>query len=162
MERLAVSISFKCIETVAFLFRLLLFGETHCSGFGFLSSVVFVETAYISGFLGFSSSDYSYPYFKRVQNIHKAQESLIKYNNDIILGSSFIYDRYIPDQSNYESTKFKTKIYLNSKGKKLPYDKALARARYVVCYPTKNSIHLTSSALCQVGNEVAINFAKSF
>jgi hypothetical protein len=52
VERLAVSISFKCTETVAFLFRLLLFGETHCSGFGFLSSVVFVETAYIfkSGF----------------------------------------------------------------------------------------------------------------
>lgn len=141
-----------------------LFKEVHSNlkkDLGITSGAI-VETAYISGFLGFSSSDASYPYFKRVQNIHKAQESLIKNNNDIILGSSFIYDRYIPDKSNYESNKFTTKIYLNSKGKKLPYDKAIARARYVVCYPTKNSIHLTSSALCQIGNDVANSFVKYF
>ena len=117
-----------------------------------------VETAYISGLLGFSSSD---SYFIRVQTIHEAQKSLIAENKDIILGSSFIYDHYVPDKASYESTEFKNNIYLD-KGKKMPYNKALARARYVVCYPTNNSIHLTSSALCQVGDDVAVNLAESF
>ena len=95
-----------------------------------------------------------------VKRINKAQQELIKENTDIILGSDYAYKHYVPDETNYNSTNFKTNIFVDSKGKKLSYETAYKYASYSVCYPTDNTVHFTSAALSQIGKEVAENFTK--
>lgn len=94
-----------------------------------------------------------------VKKIFLAQEELIKENDDIILGSSYSYDRYVPDEATYNSNAYKNDIFIDSSGKKLPYDTAFEYASYSVCYPN-NTIHFTSAALAQIGKETAESFSK--
>lgn len=102
-------------------------------------------------------------YYSGTQTINQAQSELISENKDIILGSSFAYDNYIPDKTNYEKSSYKNIKYTDSAGNKLSYEKALENARYSVCFNDNseynNAIHLTSSALCQIGYESALNLS---
>ena len=88
----------------------------------------------------------------QVNNKHNVYKELINENTDIILGSSYAYDRYIPDESQYSSCN--TKVCYDSNGNKLTYAKALERASKSVDYDT-NTIHFTSAALSQIGKETA-------
>ena len=99
--------------------------------------------------------------YNSVININNAQIQLAAENNDIILGSSYAYDRFIPDKKNYKSIDFNSKIYLNNNGSKIDYDNALNIAKLSMCDPP-NTIHFTSAALCQIGKETANLLADSF
>lgn len=93
----------------------------------------------------------------KVNNKHMADEELIKENADIILGSSYPYDRFVPSESQYSLCK--TKVCYDSNGNKLSYAKALAKASKSVDYDT-NTIHFTSAALSQIGKESAESLSK--
>jgi len=97
--------------------------------------------------------------YERVETIHQAQENLALKNDDIIIGSSYAYNRYIPDEETYNSSGYSNSIFINSNGEKLAYDEAFDIASASVCYPD-NTIHFTSAALSQIGKECAQNFAK--
>lgn len=89
-----------------------------------------------------------------------AQEQLINENSDIILGSAYPYNHYVPDATTYNSEEYKTKVFVDENGNKLNFDEAFKRSQYSVCFPEDvhtlgNRIHLTSAALSQVGKEVA-------
>ncbi len=98
-------------------------------------------------------------HYKGTMQIHQAQEELINENNDIILGTSYAWDHYVPDETNYKSEEFKTNIFIDSEGNKLEYNKAYEYAGYSVC-PDNNIIHFTSAALSQIGAETAEEFSK--
>lgn len=87
-----------------------------------------------------------------LENVHNAQEELIEENDDIILGSSYSYDRFVSQESDYENCT--TKVTYDEKGDRLDYDTAFTNATYSVDYP-QNTIHLTSASLSQVGKDVA-------
>ena len=114
-----------------------------------------VETSYIAGNIT----------MEQLNRVHIAQEEIIKKESDIILGSSYFYDRYVPIKSDYKNCN--TKVTKSDNGKKLPYEEALLRSRYSVD-PTitnkstgkRNYIHFTSASLSQVGMETAINISK--
>ena len=93
--------------------------------------------------------------YENVVNIHKAHTELASENEDIILGSSFPFDRYIPDKDTYNSSDYINNIYTNKNGDKLEWASALKRARLSTGYPYKNTIHFTSAALSQIGKETA-------
>ena len=101
---------------------------------------------------------------KMIEAVHQAQKELIKENKDIILGSSYFYDRYVPREKDYQNCN--TKVTIRYDGKKLPYKEALRRSRFSTDPSYKketgkrNYIHFTSAALSQVGMEVATNFSK--
>lgn len=101
---------------------------------------------------------------KMINVIHQAQEELIKENNDIILGSSYFYDRFVPTKNDYKNCY--TEVTLGDDGKKLPYTEALRRSRYSTDPSCKangkyrNFIHFTSAALSHVGIDVATNLSK--
>ena len=99
-------------------------------------------------------------FYNNVLNIHAEQEALAANNPDIIIGSSYSYDRFIPSEDNYNSNNYSNSIYTDSSGNKLPYKEAFEIASYSVCYPG-NTIHFTSSALCQMGKESAENLANA-
>ena len=88
----------------------------------------------------------------KVNQVHDAQEQLIAENDDIILGSSYSYDRYVPSESDYNNCN--TKIAFDKSGNKLSYNVALQNASYSVDY-SGNTVHFTSAALSQVGKEAA-------
>ena len=95
---------------------------------------------------------------KQVNQVHQAQEQLIKENKDIILGSSYFYNRYIPMKKDYVNCNTQATIAWN--GKKLVYEEALERAKFsrdpsINAEGKGNLNHYTSAALCQVGLEVA-------
>ena len=95
---------------------------------------------------------------KQVNQVHQAQEQLIKENKDIILGSSYFYDRYVPVKKDYINCNTQATIAWN--GKKLVYEEALKRAKFsrdssINAEGKANLNHYTSAALCQVGLEVA-------
>lgn len=69
-----------------------------------------------------------------VRQLHNSQENLIQNNDDIILGSSFAYDYYVPDATTYYSNNFNTTKYIDSSGNKINYEIAFSRARKSVCY----------------------------
>ena len=98
---------------------------------------VIVETTYTVG----------YKVYDGVVGVHRAQESLISNNHDIILGSSYSWDKYVPDREHYNGTN---------------YDLVLANAKYSVCYTPERSnlIHFNSAALSQIGLDSAVNAAK--
>jgi len=114
-----------------------------------------VETSYIPGNIT----------MEQLNRVHIAQEEIIKKESDIILGSSYFYDRFVPIKSDYKNCN--TKVTKGNNGKKLSYEEALLRARYSVD-PTitnratgkRNFIHFTSASLSQVGMEAAINISK--
>lgn len=92
--------------------------------------------------------------------IHTAQLELIDENNDIISGSSFVWDRYVPNSSAYNDMSFNNKLFIDTNGNKLSYEEAREIANAIVCYPD-NSIHYTSPALSQIGKETAISLANT-
>lgn len=114
------------------------------------TSGAIVETTHILGY-GWSG----------ISQVHKSQENLIKNNSDIILGSSYDYDHYIPDENTYNSSSFSTKKYLDSAGNKLDYSTALAQANKTVCAQYNNAIHFHSAALSQIGRDCANSLANS-
>ena len=101
---------------------------------------------------------------ERLNAVHQAQEDLIKRNKDIIMGSSYFYDRYVPTEEDYENCH--TEVTMGSDGKKLPYEEALRRSRYSndpsykVKEKKRNYIHFTSAALSHVGLEAASNLSE--
>ena len=97
--------------------------------------------------------------YQDVKNVHNAQVQLASENSDIILGSSYAYDRFIPDKTNYNSSNYSNAIYFDSNGNKLDYDKACEIAKSSMCDPG-NTIHFTSVALSQIGKETAILLAE--
>ena len=98
--------------------------------------------------------------YSQVNKINRAQKQLALENKDIIIGSSYAYDRYIPDEKTYNTVTYRNKIFIDDNGIKLPYAQAFEIASYSVCYPN-NKIHLTSAALSQIGKETAIKLADS-
>lgn len=95
---------------------------------------------------------------KQVNQVHQAQEEIIKENPNIILGSSYFYDRYVPTKKDYKNCN--TQVTKAWNGKKLVYEEALKRAIYsrdpsINAAGKRNLNHYTSAALCQVGLEVA-------
>ena len=91
---------------------------------------------------------------KGVEIIHDAQEELIKNNNDIILGSSYSYDTYVPSYTDY-ITKYPNVSKSSYESLK---KNALLGTSITNCY--ENTIHFTSAALSQIGKESATNSAK--
>ena len=110
--------------------------------------------------------------YERLKDVHDAQVNLTR-RNDIILGSSFHWDNYLPRKEIYEDDSYKTTKFVNSKGEKISYDAALKIAKYSLCaiYDTyksgenkgrqyeDNSSHFTAAALSQTGYEVANSLA---
>jgi len=99
-----------------------------------------------------------------IDSVHQAQEELIRKNKDIILGSSYFFDRFVPDESDYENCH--TEVTLDINGTKLPYEEALRRYRfsndpsYKAKEKKRNYIHFTSAALSHVGMEAATNLSE--
>ena len=98
--------------------------------------------------------------YSKINIIKGAQAELASENNDIIIGSSYAYDRYVPNESIYNSSSYTTKIFVDSSGNKLPYSTAFNYASGGVCYTTSNTIHFTSAALSQIGMEAANSLAE--
>ena len=92
--------------------------------------------------------------YNKIKNINQAQVELASENDDIIIGTSYSYDRYVPDESTYNSSSYSNKIFVDTNGDKLPYSTAFNYASCSVCYPD-NTIHFTSAALSQMGKETA-------
>lgn len=97
--------------------------------------------------------------YKGIELINEAQQKLINENDDIILGSSFAFDNYIPNENEYNNDTYVNSKYTDANGNKLDWYTAVKYARGSVCYnenPTyNNDIHFTSAALSQIGNDVA-------
>ena len=98
--------------------------------------------------------------YQEVNNVHNAQVQLASENKDIILGSSYAYDRFIPDKTTYNSSSYTNSIYTDSNGGKINYDNACKIAKYGMCDPG-NTIHFTSAALSQIGKETATLLANA-
>ena len=96
-----------------------------------------------------------------VSQMHNSQENLINNNSDIILGSSYDYNHYVPDEETYNSDNFTTKKYLDYAGNKLEYSTAFEQAKKSVCYEQGNGIHFHSAALSQIGRDCANNIANT-
>ena len=99
--------------------------------------------------------------YQKVENIHNAQVQLAEENDDIVLGSSYAYDYYLPDKTTYNNSNYNNSIFIDANGQKLAYDDAKNKATSGMCYPG-NTIHCTSAALCQIGKETATSLAESF
>lgn len=115
------------------------------------------------------SSSNSSKYEQSFKNIYNAQADLIINRKDIILGSSFAYNNYVPYPTDYNKSSYINKKYTDSNGKKINFTKAAAISRLSLCYTTlknsegkslNNESHFTSAALSQIGYECAVNFAK--
>lgn len=101
---------------------------------------------------------------ERLAAVHWAQEELIQENDDIILGSSYFYDRFVPAESDYENCN--TKATKGLLGIKLKYKDALERSMYstdpsVNSEGKRNTVHFTSASLTQVGKEAAERLAET-
>lgn len=95
---------------------------------------------------------------KEINQVHQAQEELIKQNSDIIVGSTYFYDRYVSTKADYKNCNTQATIAWN--GKKLDYDEAYKRATYsrdpsINEQGKHNLNHYTSAALCKVGMDAA-------
>ena len=114
-----------------------------------------------------------------INTIHEAQVALITGYADIVLGSDFAYNGFIPrSQSDYEQNCFTKASYVpgsdtSNPNNRLPYDKAIQQASLRFDYDhyekvngqqvlnDRNVIHLTSASLCQIGRETATNLAST-
>lgn len=108
-----------------------------------------------------------------VQQIHNSQENIIAANPDVILGSDFVYNHYVPDIDVYygNSDIFYSELrcqysslnyYKDSTGADMEYFTALERALLVTCHNNGNLIHFHSATLSQVGRECAYALADFF
>ncbi len=112
-----------------------------------ISKGIIIETSHGYGIEGMN---------EKVQKIHKAQVQLAKNNSDILLGSSYSYDRYIPDETTYNGSYMPSSLYINaSSGTKYKYENAIKKARYSIVM-TEPYTHFTSPALSQIGKETAL------
>ena len=93
-----------------------------------------------------------------VEKIHTAQENIINNHEDIILGTSYSYDKYIP---NKEVSIYKDDTEEN-------YNQAVDKALLLMCVSEqsvdsngnqKNLLNFNSAALSQIGKETALNVA---
>lgn len=103
--------------------------------------------------------------YGNVLKMHDIQ-TLLAENPDISIGSSFDWDRFIPCESIYYSDDFKTNVYLDEAGNKLPYDKAFDMAKKITSYEydfyntgQNNRIHMLSCTLSQIGRDCAESLA---
>ena len=119
--------------------------HNYFKGLGMQKGVV-VETSMQAGSMLMSQIDL----FKN------QQDSLIANNADIILGSSFPYDRYVPPQIDYDNCNTKICYYNNSK---LSYTEAFTRATQSEDYGGENALHYSSAGLSQVGRDCANSLA---
>lgn len=87
-------------------------------------------------------------YYEGVQKVHAAQARAIRNNNDVILGSSYPYDRFVSIQNKYNG------IYM---GRLMPYTEALKQANLSTCNQCNNSLYFNSAVLSQIGLETARN-----
>lgn len=87
-----------------------------------------------------------------VQEMHLRQEKLIVDNPCLVLGSSFDFDHYVPDKSNYNA-------FWKGKWNDADWEDAYGLARLVTDAAEQNRIHLNSAALTQIGRETAENLA---
>ena len=100
----------------------------------------------------------------RIEEVHQAKKELVaESNGQIIMGSSFSYDRYVGSEEEYNNgliTRY------DENGTALSYTDALARCRAATDYYTSedgvndNSMHFTSAALSQIGLETAEALSK--
>ena len=99
---------------------------------------------------------------KEINQVHQAQEELINQNSDIILGSSYFYDRYVSTRADYKNCN--TQVTISWNGKKSDYDEAYTRATYSrdpsINKDGKHNLnHYTSAALCKVGMDAATSLS---
>lgn len=108
--------------------------------------------------------------FNNVVAMHETQEKLIKENTDIILGSSFDFDHYVPDEHNYYFSPiyYNNPKYLDDRGMIKAYEYFLERYKKCVCadydwYDSgeSNIVHLNSAALSQIGRDCAKNISNA-
>ena len=113
-----------------------------------LSFGVIIETSQVIG----SST------LEGVEKIHAAQENLINNNEDIILGSTYSYDKYIPNKE--------ASIYKDDTEE--VYNQAVNNALLSMCVSEKsvdtdgnqkNLLNFNSAALSQIGKETALSIA---
>ena len=97
-----------------------------------------IETAHRTGVVGF---------YNGVTGIHSAQKSLIDRNSNIFLASSYPYDHYVPDESNYSGSNFGTDL-----------EKSLLST--CMSGDNDNRIHFNSAALSQIGMDSALASVK--
>lgn len=116
---------------------------------------------YTSGEIGDRNS------YKNIVKMHDIQTRLAE-EPDIIIGSSFDWDRFIPAEEIYYSDDFFTSIYVDDEGNKIPYEIALSKALKITSYEydfyntgQNNRIHMLSCTLSQIGRDCAKNLAGS-
>ena len=69
--------------------------------------------------------------------IHEQQEKLIANNEDIILASSYPYDRYVPAALDYEEETYIPSECYYENGKKLDIEEAFRRVCLIVDFDTE-------------------------
>ena len=143
-----------------------------------ISKIAIVETGYevpytLERYRTYTTS------MANVNVIYNAQEQLIAENPQIILGSNYLYNSFVPDtKEDYDANCFTNVAYTYDgevrNGKtyafrelKVPYGEAMAKAlervdigASPITGEKNNVIHFTSASLSQVGMEVATNLAK--
>ncbi len=106
--------------------------------------------------------------FKEAVNMNKTQKKLIEENDDIILGSSFAFDHYVPDEHNYYFSPiyYNNPRYLDDRGMIKAYEYFLEKYKKCTCADyywydsgVSNIIHLNSAALSQIGRDCAKNIS---
>ena len=91
-----------------------------------------------------------------VEEIHEAQEKLIDNNYDIILGSSYSYDTFVPSKNegiyrNMSNEKYNEVLDIASLGV------SVSPASVDINGKQTNTIHFNAAALSHIGRESAIN-----
>ncbi len=116
---------------------------------------------YTSGEIGDRNS------YKNIVKMHDIQTRLAE-ESDIIIGSSFDWDRFISAEEIYYSDDFSTSVYVDDTGNKLPYEIALSKALKITSYEydfynagQNNRIHMLSCTLSQIGRDCAKSLAGS-
>ena len=104
--------------------------------------------------------------YRLVNAVKDAQINLTQ-RDDIILGSDFTYNNYVPEKEIYEEGTFSKFTYED--GTKMTHENAKIVSRYSLCYSEgtyengtlheNNENHFTSAALSQIGYEVANSFS---
>ena len=96
--------------------------------------------------------------YNGVELIHTAQKKVVDENNDVILGTSFPYDHFVPDQANYKGTYPEGQPGgVSQKG--MTYAEALERSKMLTAAQCGDSsgytLHYNAATLSQIGSETA-------
>ena len=97
-----------------------------------------------------------------VELIHTAQKKVVEENDDVILGTSFPYDHYVPDADNYKGT-YPYGLPGSVEQKTMDYNTALERSRLLTaaqCGGPSDSLHYNAAALSQIGSETAYRIVR--